>query len=74
MSQMNSISPKQLSVISNAIALAISDDKNADELNVLGNVIVAVGSLLLTMAAQQQSIESMQNNSKNNTTGKGNKK
>jgi hypothetical protein len=60
MNFINSITPNELSVLTNAIALGLADDKNADELNVLGNFIVAVGSLLLTIAAQQQSLQAIQ--------------
>ena len=60
MNFINSITPNELSVLANAIALGLSDDKTADELNVLGNFIVAVGSLLLTIAAQQQSLQAIQ--------------
>lgn len=60
MSFINSITPNELSVLANAIALGLADDKSADELNVLGNFIVAVGSLLLTIAAQQQSLQAIQ--------------
>ncbi|WP_164509059.1 hypothetical protein [Clostridium rectalis] len=46
---------REIAVAANAIALILSKDKTADELNVLGNLIVAVGSLILTIAAQEES-------------------
>lgn len=52
------ISPNMLIIISVAITFLISDDKDAEELNVMGNLIVAVGSLLLTMAAQKEFLKS----------------
>ena len=61
-------SAKQLALIANAVAIALSDNFNADELNVIGNLIVQIGSTLLTIAAVTQSCESAnaQNNAKNN--------
>ncbi len=53
---LESISPGELSVLANIVALALAAD-SADENNVLGNFIVSVGSLLLTIAAQQVSLE-----------------
>lgn len=50
-------SAEQLSLFANLLAIAISKGKSADQLNVLGNFIVAVGGLLLTMAAQRVSCE-----------------
>jgi hypothetical protein len=45
-------------VLASALAISLSEGKSADELNVLGNLIVAVGSLMLTGAAQMQNIAS----------------
>lgn len=53
-------SAEQLSLFANLLAIAISKGKNADQLNVLGNFIVAVGGLLLTMSAQRVSCEMRQ--------------
>lgn len=57
----NSLSPEELAVISLVIAVLMSENQDADKLNVLGNFIVSVGSLILTWAAQMQS----QSNSNN---------
>jgi len=51
-------SAEQLSLFANLLAIAISKGKSADQLNVMGNFIVGVGSLILTMAAQISSCES----------------
>jgi hypothetical protein len=56
----NSISPTELSILANVVALALAEDKTTDEINVLGNFIVGVGGLLLTIAAQQQSLQAIQ--------------
>lgn len=53
----------QLIILSALISLGVSDNLSSDQLNTLGNLIVAVGSLLLTKAAQIQALESQQDNS-----------
>jgi hypothetical protein len=54
---LTSISPFQLIIIGVFFTFLISDDRDAGELNVIGNLIVAVGSLILTIAAQQEFIK-----------------
>jgi len=49
-----SISPFQLVIMGTVLSLVISGNRDAGELNVLGNLIVAVGSLVLTVAAQKE--------------------
>lgn len=51
---LKSISPFQLIIIATILTFFISDDKDAGELNVVGNLIVAIGSLVLTVAAQEE--------------------
>lgn len=53
----NQLSPEETILIATVIALVLAKDKTADELNLLGNLVVAIGSLLLVYAAQQQSIQ-----------------
>lgn len=53
----------ELMIASVLAALIISDNLSSDRLNVIGNYIVAVGSLLLTKAAQMQELENQQDNS-----------
>lgn len=53
-------SGEQLSLMINCLAISTSKDKNSDELNVIGNFIVALGGLLLAIAAQRQSCENKQ--------------
>ena len=48
------ISPFQLVIIGTILTFIISDDRDSGELNVLGNFIVAVGGLILTVAAQEE--------------------
>lgn len=66
-------SPEELLILANTIAISLSEGRTADDINVLGNLIVAVGSLMLTFAAQLQSVQSKQDNkeaSPDNTTVK----
>lgn len=66
-------SPEELLILANTIAISLSEGQTADEINVLGNLIVAVGSLMLTFAAQLQNIQSKQENKEaasDNTTVK----
>lgn len=58
MYNLNCLSPNDLIILSAAISTELSKGKTADELNVLGNLIVAIGSLLLTSAAQKQNLNS----------------
>jgi len=60
----DNLSPDDLLILTNAIAISLSKDKNADETNVLGNFIVGIGCLMLTIAAQQQYISSKQDPNK----------
>lgn len=53
----------QLIILSTLLSLVISDNLSSDQLNTLGNFIVAVGSLMLTKAAEIQALESQQDNS-----------
>jgi len=61
MPKFDNINPKQLSILASAIAIALSEDRDADELNVIGNLIVAIGSIMLTIAAQEQNVKAAQN-------------
>ena len=57
MTFLDNLSPEDLIIITNAISISLSKDKTAIEMDVLGNFIVGIGCLLLTMAAQQANIE-----------------
>lgn len=57
MKDLNCISPEELALLANLIALQLSKGKNINELNVLGNLVAAVGTILLTIAAQKQNLE-----------------
>jgi cell shape-determining protein MreC len=51
------VSPFQLIILGAVLTFVISDHKEAGALNVLGNLIVSVGSLILTVAAQEEFIK-----------------
>lgn len=53
MSWLSGIDSNELILITVLAAFVIADDLSADELNSLGNAIVAAGSLILTKAAQE---------------------
>ncbi|ENK1244631.1 hypothetical protein ACFLKB_06130 [Clostridium sp. FAM 1755] len=57
MKDLDCISPEELSLLANLIALELSKGKSADELNVLGNLISAVGAIISTIASQKQNLE-----------------
>jgi hypothetical protein len=52
LSCLTNMPPNQLILFNAILSIAISEDLSADDLNTLGNFIVALGSLLLTKAAQ----------------------
>ena len=54
MSFFNCITPCQLIFVAAVVTVIISDGQSADDLNIWGNFIVAVGSLMLTVAAKLQ--------------------
>lgn len=58
MTFIDDLSPEDLIILTNAIAISLSKEKSVDEINVLGNFIVGIGCLMLTIASQQQYIES----------------
>lgn len=74
MVSIDNLSPEDLLVLTNAVAIVLMKDKKADEINVLGNFVVGVGCLLLTVAAQQQFLQTLQenNNAENNNAANNN--
>lgn len=65
----DNLSPEDLIVLTNAIAVSLSKDRTPDETNVLGNFIVGIGCLMLTIASQQQYLISLQQEKNKSTTG-----
>lgn len=58
MSIMNYTTPEELTLLANALAIALSKDRSADELNILGGFISSVGDLISLMASQKENLES----------------
>lgn len=54
---LHKICPSQLVIISSIIVFVICDDRDSSQLNVIGNVIVAIGSLVLVWAAQKDYLD-----------------
>lgn len=48
----------QLAIVASAVAVALAENMNAEEQNIIGNFLVQVGSTILTIAAALQSCES----------------
>lgn len=57
MDPLQSMSPCEIVVLGVAIALAICDDLSPSELNVLGNLISAIGSIISTWASQKEFLQ-----------------
>lgn len=58
MDDLDCISPEQLSILANLIALELSKGRSTNELSVLGNLLTAVGAIILTIEAQKENLES----------------
>ena len=58
------MSDKEIILLSSAVAAAIADGFNADELNTLGNFITCVGQNLTTAASQKAKSESREERKK----------
>ncbi|CAB1239996.1 hypothetical protein LN736_04575 [Clostridium sp. WLY-B-L2] len=59
MSTFGSITPEELSLLANLVAFQLTEGKSSDDNNVLGNFLTAVAANILTIAAQQQNLESL---------------
>ena len=57
MASFDSLSPNELAILSTILALSIAEGRTASDLNIIGNFIVAVGGILLTMAPQKEILE-----------------
>lgn len=61
---LSKICPNELAVLSSSVAILLSKDNSIDDNNVLGNFLIAVGSVILIIAAQQQVFNPIPNNIK----------
>lgn len=63
MISLNNLSSEDLVVLTNLLAVSFSKGRTPDEINVLGNFIVGVGCIMLTIAAQEQNLSSKKQSS-----------
>lgn len=57
MSHLKTFSTEELIALANLMAFAFAEEFDTDDLNVLGNWVTAVGAMMLTIAAQQQLLD-----------------
>lgn len=50
------LSSDELTILASLVALGLSKGLNVEQINILGNFIVAVGSLMTTIAAQEEAL------------------
>jgi len=67
MTFIDNLSPEDLLVLTNAIAISLSKDKSPIEIDVLGNFVVGIGCLMLTLASQKEYISLQQETNKSTT-------
>lgn len=71
MSLFESINSDELATTATLIAVASSKVLNVEELNVLGNFIIAVGSIMTSIASQEQALKVQKDTTKSETQEKG---
>ena len=64
MSGFEHVNPIELGLLSALLGIALANDKDPDEQNVLGNFIVGIGCTILIIAAQSQYLSSLQEKAK----------
>ncbi|AJA46513.1 hypothetical protein CPAST_c04130 [Clostridium pasteurianum DSM 525 = ATCC 6013] len=64
MSLFDSLTPKELNILVNIVAVALTEGNSADDNNVLGNFLTAVSANILVIAAQQQTLSSLEDKQK----------
>ncbi|MEG1287413.1 MAG: hypothetical protein RSD13_05110 [Clostridium sp.] len=63
MINLDNLTPEDLLILSNSIAISFSKDRTINEINTIGNLLSSAGSLMLVIAAQQQLIADLKNKS-----------
>ena len=53
MSLIISLDSDQLLILASLLSIVIAEDLTVDEMNIIGNLVVSIGSLILTKAAQE---------------------
>ncbi|MGL4773485.1 MAG: hypothetical protein ACRC2K_07990 [Clostridium sp.] len=57
MGDFSNVTPEQIIGMTNALTLALLEGRSVQEINVLGELLITVGSLMMTVAAQQTLLE-----------------
>lgn len=57
-------SPGEILALANIVAIALADNMDADDLNILGGFVTVVGDMLALLAAQMEFLESQTDNKK----------
>ena len=53
----DSIGPDELAILATLLAVALSKGLSFEQINVIGNFLVAIGSIMLTIAAQGEALK-----------------
>lgn len=61
MINLDNLTPEDLLVLTNALAINFSKDRSIDEINSIGNLLASVGSLMMLLAAQKQLLDDLKN-------------
>lgn len=59
MINLDNLTPEDLLVLTNALAINFSKDRSIDEINSIGNLLASVGSLMMLLAAQKQLLDDL---------------
>lgn len=62
-----SIEADELAILATIIAIALSKSLTLEQTNVIGNFLVAIGSVMLTIAAQEEALKTKNNDQDTDT-------
>lgn len=65
MSSFDSLTPKELIVLANLVAFVITDERSSRDNILLGDFLSTVASIVSTLAAQQENLETLEKNKNN---------
>ncbi|MEG2339052.1 MAG: hypothetical protein RSB66_08235 [Clostridium sp.] len=68
MMHFSTMTSKELTILSAILAIEITEGADIDELNILGNFLVGVGTLILVIAAQEQFLNDLFSGNSEETT------
>lgn len=64
MALFDSLTPKELTILVGVISITLTEGKSATDNNVLGNFFAALSGSILTIAAQQENLKSLEDKQK----------